>query len=153
VSVPSHAYRDMRVGRRLSVPLALFWFFLLLIRCGDAPCNTHRHTRHLTWLCVHVLCVCIRSMSAVTSSFSIDEFGGLSREQLVYLARTAEASERFEGMLGGSVGVSAHTGWTCLLLPFSDAQPTDARHRCSVCLCVCVYMCICVCTMPHMRAS
>jgi hypothetical protein len=36
-------------------------------------------------------------MSAVTSSFNIDEFGALSREQLVYLARTAEASERFEG--------------------------------------------------------
>lgn len=37
-------------------------------------------------------------MSVVTSSFSIDEFGALSREQLVYLARTAEASERFEDM-------------------------------------------------------
>lgn len=35
-------------------------------------------------------------MSTITS-FDIGEFGTLSREQLVYLARTAEASERFEG--------------------------------------------------------
>lgn len=37
-------------------------------------------------------------MSAVTSSFNLDEFGSLSREHLVYLARTAESSERFEGL-------------------------------------------------------
>ena len=33
----------------------------------------------------------------MATSLSIDEFGTLTREQLVYLARTAEASERYEG--------------------------------------------------------
>ena len=42
-------------------------------------------------------------MSA-TSTFSIEEFGTLSRDQLVYLARTAEASERFEGTPGAEDG-------------------------------------------------
>jgi 14-3-3 protein epsilon len=37
-------------------------------------------------------------MSAINTSLDINEFGKLTREQLVYLARTAEASERYEDM-------------------------------------------------------
>jgi hypothetical protein len=40
-------------------------------------------------------------MSAINTSLDINEFGKLTREQLVYLARTAEASERYEGNLLG----------------------------------------------------
>jgi hypothetical protein len=97
-----------------------WWFSGFLFGGGGCPANPPQ--RQLIWFfCVfkfvsRVFIHC--SMSAVTSSFSIDEFGGLSREQLVYLARTAEASERFEGM-----SVSAHGGvFLCSCGLFSDAQ-------------------------------